>query len=478
MPRVGAVRWRLLLVLVLALVVAGPSLAGADDTDRGSSRGPDPYWPLDGNGGTDARHYDIRVSYDFAERVLAGRTTIRMRAKQALSSFSLDLLLPVRSVTVDGRPATFRKPDPHEVRIVPARAIEAGDVFEVTVAYRGRPGRQAYAGGRNWLADAGEVVTMNQPHMAPWWYPANDHPSDKATFDIRVAVPRSKEVVSNGVRVSRVVTGRRATTHWRMADPMATYLAFFAAGDFVVERGRTRSGIPYYNAVSARIPVDQRRRAVRQLRRTAGITDWMQARLGDYPFASTGGLVTGLDVGFALENQSRPTYGPWIYRGVIVHEIAHQWFGDSVSVRRWRDIWVNEGLASFAEVWYDAAHGGRSIEAWLQEWYGALCRTPTGEFWRLDISDPGPRHLFDGPVYDRGAMTVAALRNRIGAGDLGRLLRAWVRTYRGGVAGSADFERLAERVSGEDLDGFFDAWLRSGRAPAATVHNGLTRACS
>lgn len=472
------VRWRMVLVLLLALLAPGLSFATADDPAPGSSRGGDSYWPLDGNSGTDARHYDIRVAYDFAEKILAGRTTIRMRATKDLSSFSLDLLLPVRSVTVDGRQARFRKPNGHEVRVVPRRPIAAGDTFTVQVRYRGRPARVDYAGERSWLADRHEVVTMNQPHMAPWWYPSNDHPSDKATFDIRVNVPRAKEVVSNGVRVSRRVSGKRATTHWRMADPMTTYLAFFAAGDFRVEKGRTRSGIRYYNAVSERLPAGTRSRAVRMLRRTSGITDWLQRQLGPYPFSSTGGLVTSLPVGFALENQTRPTYGSWIYPSVIVHEVAHQWFGDSVSVSRWRDIWINEGFATYAEVFYAAAHGGPSVDTWLHAAYDASCRERDSTFWRLDLDDPGASRIFHSAVYDRGAMVLAALRKRIGGADLKRLLRTWVRDHRDGNATVAQFETLAERVSGDQqLDGFFDAWLRGGAPPAGTPANGLDRGC-
>jgi aminopeptidase N len=345
------------------------------------------------------------------------------------------------------------------------------------VRYRGTPRTLTYAGERNWLADRHEVVTMNQPHMAPWWFPSNDHPSDKARFDIRVSVPRGKQVVSNGTLMSRKVRSRRQTSHWRMTSPMATYLAFFAAGDFAVEKGRTRSGIRYYNAVSERLPKGVRSRAVRMLRRTSGITEWLQGQLGPYPFTSTGGLVTSLPVGFALENQTRPTYGAWIDRAVIVHEVAHQWFGDSVSVERWRDIWVNEGFATYAEVAYDEAHGGPSTNSWLQGRYDGWCQFPDDTFWRLDLSDPGPRRIFDGAVYERGAMVVAALRNRIGAGDLTTLLRTWVHDHRDRNAGVADFEALAESVSGEDLDGFFDAWLRGGRPPAATAQNGLRAGC-
>ncbi|GAA1521363.1 M1 family metallopeptidase [Nocardioides humi] len=477
-------RLALLLVLLLCLpglsTVSGVPVAEAEDAGNGSVHGTDPYWPKDGNGGTDAQHYDVRVRYDFASGRLKGRTAITMTATATadLRSFSLDLLLPATKVKVDGRRARFRKAGKHELRVTPKQPIAAGAQFRVVVKYAGRPGAYGYAGERNWLASRNEVVAMNQPHMAPWWFPSNDHPSDKATFDVRVTVPKGKKVVGNGVRMGRKVKGRLATTHWRMTDPMATYLAFFAAGRFVVDRGTTAAGIPFYNAVSREIAPRERRQVRRILARTAAITDWLQARLGTYPFATTGGLVTGLDVGFALENQSRPTYGRWIYPGVVVHELAHQWFGDSVAVQRWRDIWLNEGFATYLEAEYIAAHGGESVEAYLERMWAASCGTPTSAFWRLNLADPGRDHIFDAPVYDRGAMVLAALRNRIGAAHLDTVLRRWVADHHDGNATVEQFEALAATVSGESLQGFFDAWLRSGRAPAATPANGLTTACA
>ena len=465
-------------MVLLLLLAPGLSGASAHHATSGSTRGPDPYWPLDGNGGTDARHYDVRVAYDFDDKVLSGRTTVRLKATADLASFSLDLLLPVRAVSVDGRPARFSRPNRHEVRIVPDRTIPEGELFNVVVRYRGRPAPISYVGERSWLADRHEVVTMNQPHMAPWWFPSNDHPSDKARFDIRVNVPRSKDVVSNGVRVSKRVGTHRQTTHWRMSDPMTTYLAFFAAGDFAVETGRSPAGHRYYNAVSKRLAAGERSRATRMLRRTAGVTDWLQRQFGAYPFESTGGVVTALPVGFALENQTRPTYGAWIYPSVIVHEVAHQWFGDSVSVERWRDIWINEGFATYAEVLYASRHGGPSVSTWLRRVYAAECRSPDAPFWRVDLSDPGPSRIFHTAVYDRGAMVLAALRNRIGPEPMLRLLRTWARDHHDGNARVADFEALAEAESGEDLGDFFDAWLRSGAPPAATRDNGLDRACA
>lgn len=462
---------------VLAVALVGALATGSVAAPAAAPQVPDPYYPLDGNVGYDVLHYDIRDTYRMGERYLFGTTTIRLVPSQDLSTFHLDLLLRPKAVRIDGAAVEFEKTNRHELVVTPDAPLAAGEPVDVMVRYQGFPGRIEWDNERNWLANDHEVVTMNEPHMAAWWFPSNDHPSDKARFDIRITTGKNREVISNGVRKSRVVHARTATTHWRMADPMTTYLAYFAAGDFKIERGRAH-GQTYFNAVSKRLGDFDQRRALGMLRRSARITAWLEDELGAYPFATTGGLVTSFDPGFALENQTRPTYPAWIYTGVVVHELAHQWFGDSVSVARWKDIWLNEGFATYMEKRYVEARGGRSTSRWLHQAYREV---PSGaDFWELDIADPcasgspcSIHLLFNGAVYDRGAMTLAALRNRIGKADFRQLLRRWVSDHEGGNAMSEQFEDLAEMVSGEQLDTFFDAWLRSGQKPPNTAAYGL-----
>ncbi len=464
----------LLGALVSGLLVAGPATAEPEPGDSGVGDG---YFPLDGNGGIDVVRYRIRDRYRFESGRLSGRTRLTVVATRDLSSFNLDLLLPVDSVTVEGRAARFTKPVKHELRIVPREPLTEGQRFDVVVAYAGRPDRYGYLGERNWLADRREVVAMNQPHMAPWWFAANDHPSDKALMDIAITVPRDKQVFAVGERVSRKRRGALVTYRYRAAEPMATYLAMFAAGDFAVDRG-VRNGLPWTAAVSQRLPAASRRANMDLMRRTPRIVEALEKDLGDYPFSRVGGLVTALDIGFALENQTMPTY-PVTGRGygwLVVHEIAHQWFGDSVALRRWRDIWLNEGAATFMEVRWDETHGGRSGKAWLCQQYRA--RLPGSSFWDLEIGDPGAEHIFADPIYYRGAMTFQALRNRIGDDDFWTLLQRWVEERRDGHGTRRAFHSLAEQVSGRELDEFFRVWLDSGSKPADVRRNGLNCAVS
>ena len=433
----------------------------------------DPYFPHDGNGGIDVLHYDVRDDYSFATGRLVGRTGLDVRATQDLSRFNLDFLLPVRSVRVDGRLADFRQAGEHELRITPRVPLSAGAEFRVSVRYAGSPAHESSGRERNWLANDVEVVAMNEPHMATWWFPANDHPSDKASFDIHITVPQGKDVVANGVLVSRKQRGSDRVVHWRAVEPMAPYLAFFAAGSF-----KTRAvgchGITNYVAVSEAKPAFARRGSARALaQETCDVVTALASVLGPYPFSATGGVVTSLPVPFALENQTRPTYPglPGPTPALVAHELAHQWFGDSVSVSGWRDIWINEGLAQYLQVYYlTEVLAGTSMQDWLTETYTGWSDQ---EFWQLSIDDPGPDQLFAGAVYERGAMAVQALRHRIGDPAFWSLLRTWVAQHRHANGSVIDFEALAGSVSGQDLAGFFEAWLHAHTRPARTAANGL-----
>jgi aminopeptidase N len=465
---------RSLVAASLPLLVGGGYAAALDDVMTpapGASGIGDTYWPLDGNGGIDVAAYKIKNTYDVRRQALKGTTRLKLTATADLASFNLDFLLRVSKAKVDGVAAKVDQTR-HELTITPATALAAGSSHTVKVTYAGRPGTKRYAGEENWLADDHEAVAMNQPHMAPWWFPSNDHPIDKALFDISTTVPAGREVIANGKLVSKKTGKRQTTWRWRADEPMASYLAFFAAGDFTIRKG-TSDGLPWVNAVSQRLPASQQRASLKLLGRTPGVVKALSADLGPYPFSVTGGLTTGLPVFFALENQTRPTYPSVGSQAVdlVVHEIAHQWFGDDVAVARWRDIWLNEGAATFMEWRYAEQHGGKPAAQTLLTSYDNI--ETSDAFWQLSLTDPGAAHIFDDPIYDRGAMTLQALRNRIGEEKFWQLIRTWLETKAGGNVTSEEFEALASQVSGQDLTGFFTAWLRTPAKPARTADNGL-----
>jgi aminopeptidase N len=448
-----------------------PSAAGAG-VDGASGIG-DPYWPLDGNGGIDVRSYAIANRYALDTKRLSGRTTVELTATSDLTSFSLDFLLRVSEVTVDGASADFARSDGgHELRITPDAPLAAGSEHTVVVAYADHPAKYSYAGEGNWLASKHEVVAMNEPHMAPWWFPSNDHPLDKAIVDVRIRVPKGREVISNGELKGRSVGKRSTTWHWRADEPMVPYLAFFAAGDFTLAEG-THQGLPWLVAVSQGLSTADQRASMRLMKKTPDVIAGLEKDLGDYPFSVVGGLTTGLNPGFALENQTRPTY-PAVggnYVSLIVHELAHQWFGDDIAVQGWRDIWLNEGFASFMEWRWTETHGGRTGAGTLDDNYGNIAAA--SDFWQVTVADPGAEKVFDDAIYRRGAMTLQALRNRVGDQVFWRVIHTWIREQGGGNGSTEEFEEVAARISGQDLGSFFTAWLRTPAKPARTADNGL-----
>jgi aminopeptidase N len=471
----GRHRSHLLLVVasVAALVLAAPPSAVAAPVPGAAGIG-DEYFPTYGNGGYDVGHYTIVTSYDPATDALRGTTVIKARATQDLSRFDLDFALTTTRVLVNGRPAGVTTSG-SELVVTPEKPLTRGQRMTVAVTYTGVPSQVEVNGLRPWIRTPDGALAVGEPEIAAWWFPSNDHPRDKATYDIVTSVPAGVEVISNGRLRAQVTAGGKSVWSWRVSEPMATYLAFVAIGQYEITRGTSSSGIPWLNAFSTTIG-PQGPAARESIGQTSRITDWLSGQFGPYPFESVGGVVPPLDFGFALENQTRPVYSPGFWAGgpddsVVVHELAHQWFGDSVSLDRWRDIWLNEGFASFSEWLYEEDHGGPSAQQAFDQIYGSIAADSA--FWDVVIGDPGPADLFHGAVYDRGALTLQALRNRVGDATFRRTLRDWVRDHRYGDASIADFIALSERNSGTDLGKFFQAWLHTAAKPAATRENGF-----
>jgi hypothetical protein len=204
------------------------------------------------------------------------------------------------------------------------------------------------------------------------------------------------------------------------------------------------------------------------------ILRFLSGYFGPYPFRDAGGIVDHLaNIGFALEIQTRPVYAQEFFYdpigadGVVVHELAHQWYGDSVSVAGWRDTWLNEGFATYAE-WLWSEHEGLGTPQEIFD--GNYAAIPADDpFWTLLVADPGPDHIFDGPVYLRGAMTLQQLRLTVGDDAFFRILRCWAAMNRGGNGSTPEFIKLAERISGQNLDELFTTWLYTPSKPAEPV---------
>ena len=423
----------------------------------------DPYFPSHGNGGYDVASYTLKVRYDPATDQLKGAATITATATEELSRFNLDLAgLTVSSVRVDGARAENERKD-NELVVVPATVLGKDARFTVEVDYSGvpRPISSPSLGDNGFSATPDGAIALGQPESASTWFPVNDHPLDKATYDIEVTVPAGVSALSNGVPLGVDTADGWSTWRWAERTPMASYLTTLVIGDYRVVNG-THGGKPLVTAVASSLP--QGGAAEQAMARTGEVADFLATKFGPYPFQAYGGIVVNDDrIRYALETQSRPVYGAVFFRGgpelgVVAHELAHQWFGDSVSLRRWSDMWLNEGFASYAEWLWEEHAGGRPVQRNFDTEYAATD-------WSRPALDPGPTDLFGRAVYKRGALVVHALRLTVGDEAFFQILKTWTAEKRDGNVTTDDFVAVAERVSGKPLRALLHSWLSDRQAP-------------
>ncbi|MFF8828432.1 M1 family metallopeptidase [Streptomyces sp. NPDC015131] len=453
--------------LAASLLLAIP--ASAADYAPGAPGIGDPYYPASGNGGYDVSHYDLRLTYQPKTDLLEGTATILATTTQNLSRFNLDLGLSVSEVRVNGKKARFTATGDHELEVTPASPLPKNRAISVVVRYAGKPSELKIGGWTAWHRTPDGGVAAQEPDSAVWWFPSNDHPLDKATFDVSVAVPDGTQAISNGVLTSQSSRLGWTRFNWRSDKPQATYLATLAVGKFDITTDKTDKGLPVLNAYSKDLGAHAGA-ARASIERTAEVAEWLEEVFGPYPFNALGGYVPNVPSGYALETQTRPFYSPRQFANgsnvsVVVHELAHQWYGDSVSVHGWKDIWVNEGFARYSQ-WLWSEKEGEGTAQELADYVYA--QHPADDpFWTVAPGDPGPDKQFDLAVYDRGALALQALRNAIGDEDFFTLLKGWPAERAYGNAKVSDFVKYAERVSGKPLAELFDTWLYEPAKPAA-----------
>jgi Peptidase family M1 domain/Peptidase M1 N-terminal domain len=676
-------RRRICLLAVVAVVAVGlpANTLAAPTFTAGASGVGDPYYPLDGNGGYDVTHYQLDVRYDPSTDVLTGKAAIVATATQNLSRFDLDFVgLTVRSVTVNGAAAKWHRLG-QELVIDPRQGLLAKSSFTVVVAYDGIPHALTELGQSGFIATNDGALVAGEPHVAATWYPVNDHPSDKASYSIRVSVPAGLQAVSNGVLVSQATTAGWTTWRWDEAAPMASYLATAMIGHFDIH-AYTTGGLKFWDAIDptlfaplapartgAQLAISQQadasyKRLMRTIdvpagggtlsfwvtrdtefpwdfffveAHTVGVDDWTtladvnghssqdtgascpdswgglhtflahyqtnngdgscsptgtsgswnaatgksagyeqwqvdlsayagksvelslsyasdyvaqragvfiddvvsstgagstsfeadgnvfdgwtvpgppagspgndndwiaataaaeppplgslaqavfsrqreilgfeSKRFGSYPFQTSGGIVDALEgLSFALENQTRPVYSQDFFGDVtggtfvVVHELAHQWYGDDVSVRNWRDVWLNEGFATYTEWMWSEDQGFGSAQENFDFLYGVI--PDDDPFWSVVVADPGPDLLFDFAEYGRGAMTLHQLRLAVGDAKFFSILKTWHAQHAGGNGSTEQFIALAESLSGQDLAALFNTWLYTPSKPVLSA---------
>ncbi|MEU1993068.1 M1 family metallopeptidase [Nocardia gamkensis] len=418
----------------------------------------DPYYPLDGNGGYDVHHYDVGIDYDPPSRALTGTATVTALATQALRVFNLDFAGPeVRMVSVNGQPAGFERNGEHELTVTPLLPLLPGLTFTVTVDYAGPA---ANTEGEGWtFARSGGAFVAGEPHSATSWYPLNDTPLDKATFTLTATVPAEWEVVSNGVRTENAVHGDKRTVRWVNAQPVLGYLTTVAIDKFDYLEQRRTNGTPL---VSAFAPNTQDRHRELELR-LPEILDFSEKLYGPYPFDAAGGIYFDADITFSLETQTRPLYAPRTDLQTVVHEIAHQWWGDWVSVRQWSDICLNECFASYTAdyLWPERVEGKNVDDDYretIREYHD------NERFWNIPLENPGAGREFTS-VYYRGPLFLHALRRQIGDEVFFTAVRDFLAAHAYGNASIPEFRAFVQSRSPMDLTGFFHAWLNTTAPP-------------
>ena len=467
------------LALSAGLIAAVPAQAAPAPPSPGDPGLGDRLFPELGNGGYDTRHYDLSMSYATAEAETSvdGEVDIRARAEQSLSSFNLDFDGDsVEGVWVNGRRAEWTLAG-EELVVTPRRALRRHQRFSVSVDFTGDPVMPTDDLPFGWFTTLDGSVTAGQPDRSHEIFPSNDHPSDKATYSFRLEVPEGVTAVANGTFTGSRTRAGRTSWRYELRQPMATQLVQLAVGDLdVIERGRRR-GVHLRDVVpSQREPwLDE------ALARTPDHLDWMTDQVGRYPFDEYGILAADQIFNYALETQTlslHPTFlfnpgegfTPDVYEPIMVHELAHQWFGDSVAVRYWSDIWLSEGHATwyewnYADEFYGVDFTERMRAAYAQ---GDTLRAQYGP-----VALPSSNELFDlfsANVYDGGALVLYALRQVIGDETFQRLERRWAQEFAGESADTEDFIAFASKVSHRDLRGFLRRWLYGTTTPPMPGH--------
>jgi aminopeptidase N len=351
--------------------------------------------------------------------------------------------------------------------------IVIGDTFEVTVAYNGKPregipeyvlyGDPEFVASAGWVFHAGGSFVTSEPRGASLWYPVNDHPKDKATYSFSITVPEPYVVATNGELIEVVNDNGMLTYESMSNDLTASYLVTVHTGDLILDETREEGQVPIRNYFAGS-NFSQARPIFED---TSEMITFYEGIIGEYPFDVYGSVVVDFDLPFALETQTLSTYGnTWILEDsvrtdiYVAHELVHQWFGNSVSLARWQDIWLNEGFATYLSLmWATEIYGDDVTESVLNDWYAQISDPDFMNTAPDAIGDPSAEDLFHGAVYLRGALTLHALRLRVGDEVFFEIIRTYFQRFKDSNAAIEDFIRLANEVSGEDLTDLFDVWL-------------------
>lgn len=426
----------------------------------------DPYLPDNGNFGYRVSRYELDLEYKVAINRLTGTATITAVTLASLKTFTLDLsdALSVTKVTVNGRrPAHFRTGN-RKLHITLGVALPAGAALSIEVRYGGSPRPlRTYWGEVGFEELSNGVLVAGQPNGAASWFPCDDHPSAKASYRIQISTDSPYRAIANGELVARRVRAAQTVWTYEQPEPTSTYLVTLQIGMYGILK-LPKAPVP----MQAALPDRLRANFDHDFGRQPQMMKLFVKLFGPYPLANGYTVVVTEDaLEIPLEAQGISIFGANHCDGsrsserLIAHELAHQWFGNSVTARRWRDIWLHEGFACYAEWLWSENSGGQTADQWARHYHQKLVSSPQN----LLLADPGPRDMFDDRVYKRGAITLHVLRTTIGDEKFFALLRDWTNRHRHGTVVTDDFTGLAANYAEVSLHPLWNAWLFSTEVP-------------
>lgn len=486
----AAVALAVALTVVLALGFFGndeedtePSSGGKDDPTRVTgdpSTGTDPddpafkaaestpvedsLYPNVGDPSVDALHYGLDLTWDAEDQQLTGVAEVAFRATRTQDVFQLDLGQPleVTAATLDGVDVEVE----HTGKDLVVKAPVTEDrKYLLVLDYEGTPEPATAPTTRPdfdtvgfTITDDGDVWTMQEPYGAYTWYPVNDHPSDKAFYDFTLATAAPRIGIANGELTSQEEVDGDNVTTWHLDSAASSYLVTLAFGEYEKTEATSSSGVPltYWTA-----PGDTR--AAQALAYTSHAVDWLEQRLGPFPFSSLGSVV--VDSESAMETQQMITYGDTDYtlsKDTVIHEVAHQWYGDITSPSDWKDVWINEGMAMYLQGIFEAEQTGRSVQEVMDDW------ARWEEQYRAQSGPPGdydPRTFGESNIYYGPALMWHELRKQLGDDKFWAMVRKWPTVHKQGNPTREEYLDWIEQETGEELSDFFDGWLMGATTP-------------
>jgi len=425
----------------------------------------DSVYPEAGDPLVDALHYDLALAWTPETDTLVATERLTFRATADTDEIPLDFddALTIESLTIDGDDADYGRAD-KDIRI--QHPVEADQEYVLEMSYTGTPEpydaptqRSDFRLGVGWHATAEhEVWTIQEPYGAFTWYAANDQPADKAYYDFTLTVPEPWTGIANGELTDTTDADGVRTTTWHLAEPASSYLVTVAFGDYTPTEVPSDSGVP----TTIWGPTDDPS-ALGDTEYAGEAIDWLEQYLGPYPFDTAGILIYDGDSG--METQTMITLGATPYatsKAVVVHELAHHWYGDTVTPADWSDVWMNEGMAMYLQGMWEAEDEGITIEQKMDEW--ALFESEERRY----AGPPGdydPTNFGSGNIYYGPALMWQELREQIGDDAFFALLRDWPAEQENGTADRQEYLSWIEEQTGEELTAFFDDWLLGRTTP-------------